>query len=91
MVDEYVKLFVDKFKDKVIFFGNKRFTSINNDWADEMKDYKQECIDCFSEVYVASKCKFAVGASSNMFMGCLFLNPNMEFKIFDVSENSNSG
>ena len=89
MVEEYVKLFVDKFKDKVILFGNKRFTSINMDWLDEMKDYKQESIDCFSEVYVASKCKFVVGASSNMLLGCLFLNPTMSFKIFDTTAKSN--
>lgn len=88
MVEEYVKLFVDKFKDKVILFGNKRFTSVNMDWLDEMKDYKQESIDCFSEVYVASKCKFVVGTSSNMLLGCLFLNPTMSFKIFDTHANS---
>jgi hypothetical protein len=91
MVDEYVKLFIDKFKSKVIFFGNKRLTTKNKDWIDDMKDYKQECIDCFSEVYVASKCKFAVGSSSNMLMGCLFLNSKMGFKIFDISANSNGG
>jgi hypothetical protein len=89
MVEEYVKLFVNKFKDKVILFGNKRFTSINMDWLDEMKDYKEESIDCFCEVYVASKCKFVVGASSNMLLGCLFLNPTMSFKIFDTHANSN--
>lgn len=91
MVDEYVQLFINKFKNKVIFFGNKRLTTKNKDWLDEMSDYKQECIDCFSEVYLASKCKFAIGASSNMLLGCLFLNPTMEFKIFDVSANSNGG
>jgi hypothetical protein len=88
MVDEYVQLFINKFKNKVIFFGNKRLTTINKDWLDDMKDYKQECIDCFSEVYVASKCKYAVGSSSNMLLGCLFLNPKMEFKIFDTTANS---
>ena len=88
MVDEYMKLFMDKFKNKVIMFGNKRLTNIKMDWIDDMQDYKQECIDCFSEVYVASKCKFAIGASSNMLLGCLFLNPTMEFKIFDITANS---
>lgn len=88
MVDEYIKVFMDKFKNKVIMFGNKRLTNIKMDWIDDIQDYKQESIDCFSEVYVASKCKFAIGASSNMLLGCLFLNPTMEFKIFDTTANS---
>jgi len=89
MIDSYARLFYEKFKDKVIFFGNKRFTQIHKDWIDDVTDYKQECIDCFSEVYVASKCKYAIGSSSNMLLGCLFFNPTMEFKLFDVTANSN--
>ncbi len=88
MVDMYVAAFQEAFPGRVVLFGSKRLASVDTEWFVGYTDYKQEAIDAFSEVYAASTCKYAIGMSSNMLMGCLFLNPALEFKIFECGKNA---
>jgi hypothetical protein len=85
MVDVVFDKITERFGDKVIITKNKRYVDINDDWSkDETIDYQNECVTCFTEVYLASLCKFIIGGSSNMVLGSLFMNPSVEFKLFDA-------
>ena len=88
MVDAYVAAFQEAFAGRVVLFADKRLTSIDKEFDADPFDYRKETLDSFSEVYAASTCKYAIGMASNMLMGCLFLNPAMEFKIFDCGKNA---
>jgi hypothetical protein len=99
MVDEYYKSIKEKYKEKVIIVDNKRFVDVNTDWSGWRKDsnqvitpshdYKTECLNAFTEVYIASLCKFVIGGSSNMLLGCIFMNPDIKFKLFECLKNYN--
>jgi hypothetical protein len=97
MVDEYYKSIKEKFKEKVIIVDNKRFVDVNTDWSGWTKnsnlvlpsdDYKTECLKAFTEVYIASLCNFVIGGSSNMLLGCIFMNPTIKFKLFECLKHS---
>ena len=88
MIDIFYAKVLEKFKEKVIVVEDKRYTSVDKDWGDKDWDhgsnsYLQESLDSYTEVYIASQCKFVIGGASNMLLGCLFMNPNINFKLFD--------
>lgn len=90
-IEPYIVLLKEIFGDKIILFENKRIVPFIGDWVVGKPDLFKEYIDCFTEVYLASLCKFAIGGSSNMFMGCLIMNPRLEFKLFESIKNENGG
>jgi hypothetical protein len=90
MVDIFYSKIKERFGDKVITLSNKRYVDIRDDWSKDVTiDYKNECVTCFTEVYLASLCKFVIGGSSNLVLGTLFMNPNVEFKLFDAVKTLN--
>ena len=95
MIDIFYAKVVEKFKEKVIVVEDKRYTSVDKDWGDKDWDhgsnsYLQESLDSYTEVYIASQCKFVIGGASNMLLGCLFMNPNINFKLFDCLQCDSS-
>ena len=88
-IEPYIVLLKEIFGDKIILFENKRTLSDIEDWTVGKLDILKEYIECFTEVYLASSCKFAIGGSSNMFMGSLIMNPKLEFKLFESLKNDN--
>ncbi len=88
-IKEYNDKLKQIFGEKFLMYNKKILVNKNIDWGIEVWDYKKECIDVFCEVYWASQCSYIMGGSSNMLMGALFMNPNVEFKIFDALKNNN--
>jgi len=100
MIKEVVKELTDVFGDKIILLQDKNMVeTLNHDWSGvfvdnkytplEIDDYAKECVQCFTDVYLASTCDYILGGSSNMFLGALIINPTVKFKILDVFNNVN--
>jgi hypothetical protein len=100
MINTVVKELTDVFGDKIIFLQDKNVVdTLNHDWGGvfvgnnytpiEINDYTKECVQCFTDVYLASTCDYIVGGSSNMLLGALIINPTVKFKILDVFNNIN--
>ena len=100
MINTVVKELTDVFGDKIIFLQDKNMVdTLNHDWTGvfvdntfnsiEINDYTKECVQCFTDVYLASTCDYILGGSSNMFLGALIINPAVKFKILDVFNNIN--
>lgn len=100
MIKEVVKELTDVFGDKIILLQDKNMVeTLNHDWGGvfvdnkytplEIDDYAKECVQCFTDVYLASTCDYILGGSSNMFLGALIINPTVKFKILDVFNNVN--
>jgi hypothetical protein len=100
MIKEVVKELTDVFGDKIILLQDKNMVeTLNHDWGGvfvdnkytplEIDDYEKECVQCFTDVYLASTCDYILGGSSNMFLGALIINPTVKFKILDVFNNVN--
>tara|TARA_Y100000590_G_C15574686_1_gene959972 strand:+ start:140 stop:1042 length:903 start_codon:yes stop_codon:yes gene_type:complete len=97
----FIEKITTVFGDKVCFLSDKNMTKNDNDdwgcyrtnpnspWIMKNIDYKKECIQCFTDVYLASTCDKILGGSSNMFLGALIINPSIKFKILDVFKNIN--
>jgi hypothetical protein len=100
MIKEVIKELTDVFGDKIILLQDKNMVdTLNHDWSGvfvdnkytplEIDDYAKECVQCFTDVYLASTCDYILGGSSNMFLGALIINPTVKFKILDVFNNVN--
>ena len=85
-----VQPFVDEFKN---VFGNrcivperpKRLPK-DMDWIGVSQsmsdsDYIEEIKYCLLDVLLSSQCKHIIGSSSNMFLGALSMNPNIDFSL----------
>jgi len=59
------------------------------DVSDEIFEEEFQC--CVRDVYLASKCDFILGGSSNMFIGALLWNPTVPYKLFDELRTNNGG
>ena len=73
---------------------NNMYSNYNNgDWFKNknMNEVfiKQEFEDCLIDLLIASRCKCVMGGVSNMMFTVLIMNPNIEFKLFDVLQNIN--
>lgn len=78
------------FGDKCISFP-RHYLAQNMDWTRPMSDveFEDEFRSAIRDVYLASQCDFVLGGSSNMFLGALFWNPIVPYKIFDELVNKN--
>lgn len=57
----------------------------NIDWMEKSNfDMEEEVRNCFIDVYNLTKCKKALGSTSNMFLGVLVMNPEAEYEIFPI-------
>jgi hypothetical protein len=88
-IKEYHNMIIEKFKNKVIFL-EKKLLNEHTDWDDVHINLEKEYLDSFTDVYLASRCNFFIGGPSNMMLGTLFINPNLQFKIFDCLKNTNA-
>ena len=46
------------------------------------EEYSKEYEDCILDVLLSSKSDMILGASSNMFLACLCMNPSLPFDIY---------
>ena len=80
-------------KHKFYFKKQNNMYSYYGDWDinNEITEtfIKKEFEDCFIDLLIASKCKYLIGGVSNMMFTTLIINPNIEFKLFDVLKNIN--
>lgn len=94
-----LKEFTDVFGEKIIFLQDKNMVdTLKCDWTHVYSgntpsiieiDYANECIQSFTDVYLASTCDYILGGSSNMFFGALIINPRVNFKILNTLVNCN--
>lgn len=103
IIKPYIDKIKNIFGDKVCFLSDKNISETeNHDWGgvhrdakkslfipDKKIDYKKECVQCFTDVYLASTCDYILGGSSNMFLGALIINPTVKFKILDIFKEIN--
>lgn len=71
----------------------RQYLPDNIDWCRPMTDqeYEDEFRSAIRDVYLASQCDMVVGGSSNLFLGALFWNPSVAFKVFDELAHKNGG
>lgn len=85
-----IKFFADEFKkvfgDRCIIPERPKRLDFDRDWigvsavmSDE--DYIDEIKYCLLDVMLSSECKHIIGSSSNMFLGALSINPNVEYSL----------
>ena len=75
---------IQQFGEKCIRLPRK-YLSQDIDWIHQVlsdKEFEEEVQSAIADVYLASQCDFVMGGSSNMFLGALFFNPNIPYKVF---------
>lgn len=86
-----VQYFIDLVKNKIgeenlIINDYKRLEFLNKDWTYKnltlTEEYRLVLIDCLC----LSKCSMILGGSSNIFLSSLFIEPNLNFKLFNLLE-----
>lgn len=84
----------DIFKERCLYFENRhRVDNYDTDWHGGRgirmsdKDFIKETEDCMIDVIAASKCSIVLGGASNMMLGSLLINPDIDYKIFKVLHN----
>jgi hypothetical protein len=84
-VDYFIKLMVEKFgEEKIIFTNYKRVNGLDQDWVEKGLTFKEEYFLILSDALLLSKCDLIMGGSSNIFLGTLFINNQLKFKIFNI-------
>jgi hypothetical protein len=88
-VQYFIDLLVEKVgSESVIYTNYNRIQSLDEDWVVkglQLRDeYKLVLVDCL----ILSKCSYIIGGSSNIFLGSLIMNKNLEFGIFDFLKKS---
>jgi hypothetical protein len=98
LITTQVQPFYNRFKQ---VFGNKcvsperpKRLSSDMDWigvSDSMSDddYIEELKYCLLDVILSSKCNHIIGSSSNMFLGALSMNPNIDYSLITDLSNFN--
>lgn len=84
----------DLFGEKCILLKERVYLSEDKDWIEKThtdEEFEVEVRNVIADVYLASQCSFLMGGSSNMFMGALFFNPDIPFKLFHELEEKNGG
>lgn len=63
----------------------RNYLSQDVDWTTQHlsdSEFEEEFRNAIADVYLASQCDFIMGGASNMFLGALFFNPNVPYKVF---------
>lgn len=95
LVDQFLDTLKLNLGTKFLTPENRQLKDINsnifrNDDLDKF-DFLKELMDSYTDVYTASQCDFIIGCSSNMLLGALSLNPNVNFKIYNRLRNVSGG
>lgn len=83
-IGPFLQRAIQEFGDKCILLP-RRYTSHDIDWISlkmSDKEYEEEFRNVIADVYLASQCDCIMGGSSNMFLGALFFNPTVPYKVF---------
>jgi hypothetical protein len=83
-VRPFLDRILQQFGDKCIRLP-RNYLSDDVDWTTQNftdKEFEEEFRNAIADVYLASQCDFIMGGASNMFMGALFFNPNVPYKVF---------
>lgn len=76
---------IEKFgRDKIIFTDYKRVSGLDQDWVEKKLSFRDEYFLILSDALLLSKCDLIMGGSSNIFLGTLFINNHIQFKIFNI-------
>lgn len=84
-VEYFINLMVERFgEDKVIFIQYERVKGLDKDWVEKKLSFKDEYFLILTDALLLSKCNLIMGGSSNIFLGTLFINNQLKFKIFKL-------
>lgn len=88
-VQPFIDLMISKFgKDVILYTEYDRVKDLNQDWfvknAPIDEEYKMVILDSL----ILSNCNYLMGSSSNIFLITLFINNMVNFKLFEVLNNS---
>ena len=84
-IQHFIDLMVNKFgEDKIIFTKYNRIQNLNGDWVGKNLPLKDEYFLILSDALLLSKCNLLMGGSSNIFLGTLFINNKINFKVFNA-------
>lgn len=88
-VQYFINLLIDKIGvDKIIYTEYNRIQTLDDDWVVKgfklSEEYKLVLVDCL----ILSKCSYIMGGSSNIFLGSLIINKNLNFGIFNFLKKS---
>ncbi len=88
-IEYFLNLLKSKFGDGVLIYTKyDRIKTLDGDWVNKQlsfyEEYKMALIDCL----LLSKSKYIIGGSSNIFLTSLIINNKIDFKIFNLLNNS---
>ena len=84
-IQHFIDLMIEKFgTDKIIFTKYNRINSLNDDWEVKRLSLQEEYFNILVDALLLTKCNLLMGGSSNIFVGCLFINNELPYKIFDT-------
>jgi hypothetical protein len=91
-IQYFIDLMIQKVGDKnLIYTKYNRITHINDDWMSKNLPVESEYNLILRDSLLLSKCGHIMGGSSNIFLGVLYINPNLNFTIFNVIKDSYGG
>lgn len=84
-VEYFINLMINKFgKEKLVFTEYDRVKGLDNDWVEKKLSLKDEYFLILRDALLLTECNLILGGSSNIFIGSLFMNNNVNFKIFKL-------
>ena len=90
-IQYFIDLMIEKFgEDKIIFTKYNRINSLLHDWVEKKIPLNEEYFNILVDALLLTKCNLLMGGSSNIFVGCLFINNELPYKVFDIT-SSESG
>lgn len=83
-VQPFIDLLIAKFgKKKLIYIDYERVKTYDDDWVTKNIPLEKEYKLVLFDTLLLSECNFLMGGSSNIFLSSLFINKNVNFKLFD--------
>ena len=64
---------------------------VDGDWTALGRRITDEFRDAYTDIHLLSQCDFVLAGSSNMLMGALCMNPDVQFRIFRELDKVNPG
>lgn len=88
-VQPFIDLMISKFGEDVILYTEyERVKDLNQDWFVKNTPIEEEYKMVILDSLILSNCNYLMGSSSNIFLITLFINKMVNFKLFEVLNNS---
>jgi hypothetical protein len=88
-VKPFIDLMISKFgEDVVIYTKYDRVNHLNQDWFVKNAPIEEEYRMVIIDSLILSNCDYLIGSSSNIFLITLFINNIVNFRLFNVLNNS---